>query len=142
MAVIEFFVPCNIEPKQGDRVRIAQSKGGKRFAMHYTPGKVKKNAGNLAAIIAPHRPAEPMQGPLRLSVIFQYAWRASESKKTKEKPFAYKDKKPDIDNLMKQISDVLQATGFVVNDAQFADVTLKKVWTVTPGVHVRIETIQ
>ena len=141
MSVIEFFCPCNIEPKQGDRVRIASNKAGKRFAMHYTPAKVKKNAGNLAAIVAPHRPIEPLQGPLGLAVTFQYPWRSGTSQKARLAESAPKDTKPDIDNLMKQISDVLQATGFIVNDSQFADVTLKKIWTATPGVHVRIETL-
>jgi|CXWL01.1.fsa_nt_gi Holliday junction resolvase RusA-like endonuclease len=138
---LEFFVPCNIEPKQGDRVRIASTKAGKRFAMHYTPGKVKRNAGNLAAIIAPHRPSEPLRGPLKLSVIFQYAWRAGASKKAREAKLQPKDKKPDLDNCIKQLLDVMQSCGFFVNDSQVADLHAKKVWTTTPGVFVKLETI-
>ena len=140
MSVIEFCIQHEVAPKQGDRVRVIQSKG-KAFATHYTPAKVKNNARSLAALMEPHKPPMPLEGPLRVSLRFDYPWRAGESQKARNGGARPKDTRPDWDNLCKNVADVMQASGFYLNDAQLADVRVTKCWTGQVALHVRLEKI-
>lgn len=128
---IEFFIPWRVKPKQSFRAR--------RGRRGHPDRKVKNNAGALAAFAAQHLPAAPLVGPLRLDVVVRYAWRQSESKRTRELGGLFKDTSPDWDNLGKQIGDVLQAAGFFANDGQIADGRVRKVWGSRPaGVEIRL----
>jgi Holliday junction resolvase RusA-like endonuclease len=139
--VIEMFIPMLLEPKQGDRSHIVRTKSGKSFIAHYTPKKVKKSAATMASLIAPWVPARPLEGPLRLTVDFYYPWRKSESKKAQAGGMIAKSTKPDIDNLLKNLADTMQASCFFVNDSQLADVRIRKWWHRHPGIEVKLETV-
>lgn len=115
--MIHVIVPLEAEPKQGDRSRIVTGKG-KSFVAHYQPAKVKQFSRNLAALLAPHRPKEPLDGPVCIEIVFGYPWPASASKRSREAGIAPKTTKPDLDNLEKAIMDVLQSSGFIVNDSR------------------------
>lgn len=117
---ISFTLPCGVEPKQSFRAR----KDGRNYP---TP-KTKENARALAAFAAPHRPEAPFVGPLRLDVEFRYRWRKKVTKKQMERLYIPKDTAPDIDNLTKQLCDVLQKCGFYMNDGQVASLAARKVW--------------
>lgn len=134
---VSFEIPYTVKAKQGDRSGVARPKGRKPFVRHWTPDDVAKNAENLAALVAPYRPAKPLEGPLYLLLRVHYPWRKAESKKRRERA-QWKDTKPDVDNIAKQLCDVLQASGFFVNDAQIACLTVKKLWTERPSVVVKI----
>ena len=140
--IVEFDVPWIVEPKQGDRSRIVDMSNGRRFVRHYQPVKVKRNSFTLGLLMNEHRPPTPMEGPLRLDVQFRYPWRAGTSKKvrTAGRPVP-KDKKPDLDNCLKQLLDTMQSGGFFRNDSQIADLHASKVWCDVPGLYVRLEEI-
>lgn len=136
--LISFTVPFEVRPKQGDRSRVA-SAGGRQFVAHYQPAKVKNNAGALALLMAPHRPDTPLEGPLRLQLTFYFQPpKSMPQKRLALLPLA-KDTKPDLDNLAKQVCDVMQATGFYRNDSQISKMTLGKFWSDRPGLQVEIE---
>lgn len=138
--MIEFHVAYVVQPKQADRSRIACGKNGKQWVHHYQPGKVTRNARDLALLMAKHRPAEPLRGPVALTLTFVYPHLKSASKKTREqrKP---KDTKPDGENLAKQVCDVLERSGFLLNDAQVYDLRVLRFWDdqVPAGLYVKIE---
>ncbi len=125
---IEFEIPMVPRPKQSDRQQIIAPKNGKpAFARHYQPEAVTQNAKSLASLVAPHRPEIPLDGPVGLRFDVVYPYRKSEAKKNRL-ALIPKDTKPDIDNLKKQLCDVLQACGFFVNDAQIAEACGRKFW--------------
>ena len=128
---IEFTIPYIVAPKNADR----SGKG-----RHYQPKKVMQNAGALAALCAEYRPESPMLGPIRLWLAFRYPWRKSEPKKNRHGIKA-KDTKPDLDNLEKQLVDVLERSGFIVNDSQIAEKRSVKSWGEQGFVSVIIETM-
>ncbi len=134
---IEFTIPYFVEPKQGDRVQVVQ-RGSRVWAHHHPKKKVAKNAKALALFCARHRPEEPMAGPIRLTLVFLYPWRASEPLKNRHGE-KLKDTKPDLDNLEKQITDVLERSGFFSDDAKIACKASRKAWTDQGSTFVRIE---
>lgn len=138
---IYFFVPFQVQPKQADRSRIAQNAHGDNYIAHYPSAKVKENTRNLAALIEPHRPHELFRGPLRVEITICYAWRKAETNKHRLLAALPKDTKPDADNLSKGITDVLESIGFFANDAQIAELHVRKCWTAKPGFYLRIDEI-
>lgn len=124
---IEFFIPVRVLPKQSFR---AAGRSG------YTDPRIKANAEELAYYAGRYAYEFPLEGPLRVELVFQFPWRNSDKKRQKARP---KDTRPDCDNLCKQVCDVLQACGFYNDDAQLADVHIRKVWTDYEGVQVYLE---
>lgn len=128
---IEFFIPFKPRAKQS----VKFTKLGRK----YTPKDVKENALSLASLIAPHRPDTPLQGPLRAVYTVHYPWRTSDSQRRRAKGPRAKDTKPDCENILKQLNDVFEDSGFFVNDAQIAEQAVSKVYDGTVGVDVMIE---
>lgn len=140
--MIDFFIPCQVTPKQGDRSSIAATKSGRRFVRHYQPKNVVKNAEAISALAAYHRPAKPLEGPVRLSLQFYFPWRKSDSKRYREPGYRPMDTKPDLDNLAKQMCDVLQRCGFFRNDSQICDISIRKGRSDVVGVRVTVESVE
>lgn len=139
--IIEFFLPCEVLPKQGDRVGTILTRTGQRFTRHYRDPKVSQNIEWLSELAKEHVPPAPLSGPLRLELRFQYAWRKTEKKRNIALGWLFKDTKPDVDNLVKQFADVLEKLGFMVNDSQIASLRVDKVYTTKPGLHVVLSTL-
>lgn len=137
--VIEFSAPILVRAKQGDRSRIAKSKDGKLYVFHYPNRKVLGSGRELAVFAKRHAPAQPLDGPIRLDLTFVAPWRASESKQIRSLGERAKDTKPDLDNLAKQVCDILESLGFYKNDAQISDLHLSKRWGPEPRLDVRVE---
>lgn len=118
--MIEFEIAWEPRPKQGDRTRVAYSKSGKPFVAHAPDAKVKQDATNLAALMAPYVPPEPLEGPLLLCLAFEYPFNKSHGKRKRDLGILYKPTKPDLTNLIKQVEDVMQSSRFFINDSQIA----------------------
>lgn len=132
----------NIEPPkhtaQGSST-ILKTKSGRFFI-----GK-KKNSNAMATkqlfymLLKKYVPKEPLTGAVELNVKWNYSYRKSEPKKNKEKDFIYCDKRPDCDNLLKLLQDVLTDMHFWNDDGQVAKLSFEKKWCKTPSVEIRIE---
>jgi len=137
---IEFVIRHAVQAKQADRSRIVNG-NGRAFVHHYQSSKVVNNAKALSALCLPHVPKTPLQGPVRLELTVMYPWRKSEPKRRRDRSRP-KGTKPDFEQICKQLCDVFEAMGFVTNDAQFADVHVKKLWCDQAGVQVFMEEIE
>lgn len=137
-APITFSIPYTMCAKQADRSRIAHM-GGKQFIRHYQSKEVTENAQALASFVAPHRPPAPLGGPIRLDVLVIFPWLKGHSAKVRSNGGIPKETKPDVDNILKQLDDVLERSGFFGNDAQVSDVRVRKRFGAMPTVQVRIE---
>lgn len=138
-STMKFFIQCT-PPKsthQGS-MRIMKRKDGTQFVGKFANSKGKKVQDELTALFMPHKPAQPMDGPLQLNVAWCYPWRKSEKKSNKEKGWMWCDTRPDCSNLIKIPEDILTKLGFVHDDSQFSKIVFSKFWGDYPGIAIEI----
>ena len=114
--------------------------GGKpRF---FTKASVRQAENFLASLLAPHAPTEPFASPVFLSVSWQFPWRKSERKRVvaEGKPIPHTSR-PDLDNLEKNLLDVLTRLNFWTDDSLVAMKHTEKSWGPKPGIKIEIEEI-
>lgn len=100
-----------------------------RHAGVYKAAKQEQREQTLAALLEPHKPQEPLDGPLLLYVNAVFPVPASKSKKWKQGALAgciRHVQKPDADNLAKHLKDVMTDLGFWSDDKQVADLVVRK----------------
>ncbi len=134
---IDFVIPCN-PPKsthQGSS-RIMKRKDGTQFVGKSSNSKGAASRSTMTTLFMQHAPADPMLGPVSLTVRWGYFWRKAEAKKNRAAGFRWCDTIPDCDNIVKMVEDVLCDLRFYVNDSQVADLSFKKFWCSDP--HIRI----
>ena len=129
ITMIEFFMP--MEPPtsthQLKQVRVVSGK-----PQFYEPSKVADARAKLTAHLSKHCPDAPLEGPLRVMIKWLFPT------DQKHEDGEYKDTRSDLDNLAKQILDVMTMLGFWSDDAQIASLILEKFWADTPGIFIRI----
>lgn len=126
--MIQFFMAMQPPTTTAQMHKVAVRNGKPVF---YDPPAVKEMKAKLQAALHPHRPAEPLQGPLRLVV--KWIWQG--------KTDAYKPTKPDTDNLQKALKDSMGLCRFWLDDAQVASEICEKMTGPKPGIFVRIEVL-
>jgi len=127
--VIHFELNIQPQAKQADRSFFSRGLGR---IMHYQTSRVRRHADLMAAHLERYRPAEPMTGPIALTVVLM--WKA-----TKDYPAGFRDGRPDYDNCAKQTADVLQRCGFIADDAQICRATIWKRAGRRAGMVIRLE---
>ena len=93
----------------------------------------------LEALMIPHRPPQPLHGPLRASFVFVWPWRSAEPKKTKALGRVPMTARPDLDNLSKMLGDALTRLRFIEDDSQIYELTLRKFWGDDVGITIELE---
>lgn len=129
----EFFMPMEKVPTSTHQLKQVRVVAGK--PQFYEPPAVKDARAKLTAHLATHRPAAPATGPLTLHVKWCFPVQG------KHTDGEYKATKSDLDNLAKQLLDVMTTLGFWKDDAQVACLILEKFWASRPGIYIRIENL-
>jgi Holliday junction resolvase RusA-like endonuclease len=96
---------------------------------------------DLMLLCAPHAPATPLEGPIGLHVEFIFPWRKNESKRRIALGRVPNDTRPDCDNLVKLVGDVLTKLRFYRDDGQVADLHVTKAWGDRVGISISIKKI-
>lgn len=112
--------------------------------MTFKSKRQKDNEATLDALLAPYAPASPMQGPVALSFIAALPMPRSASRKLREamlNGWAFPQKKPDLDNLAKQLKDAMTRLQFWGDDRQVVDLRCKKIWAVNGYWAVTLEPV-
>ena len=130
--MIDFFMAmepptCTHQEKQ---VHVVKGK-----PVFYEPAELKVARAKLRAHMSRHVPEEPAQGALRLTTWWCFPLQGG------HRDGEYKTSKPDTDNLVKMIKDVMTDLGFWKDDAQVASEVLCKYWAKQPGIYVRVESL-
>lgn len=129
--IIDFFMAmkpptCTHQEKQ---VHVVNGK-----PVFYEPSELKAARAKLMAHMSKYKPGEPIQGALRLTTWWCFP-RGGHPNGT------YKTSKPDTDNLVKLLKDVMTDLGFWKDDAQVACEVTCKYWAEPTGIYVRVESL-
>lgn len=102
--------------------------------MFFEPPDLKEARAKMQAHLARHRPKTPFVGPVR----FINKWLYSIKNKA-HTDGDWKITRPDTDNMVKLLKDVMADLGFWSNDAHVASEITEKFWSDTPGIFIQIE---
>ena len=136
----EFVIPIVPTPKYRQKACV---RGG--HAATYTPVNQKINAETITALLARHAPKTPASGPLRLDILCCMPIPKSMTKRDREgvaRLSVFPAKKPDLDNLDKQIMDAMTRLRFWTDDSQVCLILSGKVYSETPCWLVRLMNCQ
>ena len=117
---------CTHQEKQ---VRVVNGKP--RF---YEPAELKAARERLRAHLGRHIPEERFSGALRLTTCWCFP-------RGSHPDGSYRTSKPDTDNLVKMLKDVMTELHFWTDDAQVASEVIEKYWAEIPGIFVKVETL-
>ena len=126
---MEFFL--EIEPPtvtaQEHKVRVVH--GRPQF---YDTARLKAARSLFETLLLEHRPAEPLSGPIALTVEWRFATRS-------HKDGSWRVTRPDTDNLQKLLKDCMTRTGYWTDDAQVCREEVTKRWArQKPGILIRV----
>ena len=139
MDTIHFNITCN-PPKATAQasLRIMKRKDGTQFVGKFAKSKGKQAQNDLMTLLMPHVPARPLEGPLKLEVIWTYPWRKSEKKSNLKLFWIPCDTRPDADNLCKLLLDAMTRLGYWNDDGQVYSLYFRKGWGDQPGINIKI----
>jgi Holliday junction resolvase RusA-like endonuclease len=111
------------------RARSCKTKDGKTYVQMYTPKDdpviAFKDTAKIAAKLALKR-MSPLEGPIRIDVVFVMPRTQNQIWKTKPMPRIWHAKKPDFDNLEKSVCDALKGIVWI-DDSQICMTSVIKV---------------
>lgn len=136
---MKFTLP--IIPKAQMRARHSTGNGLVRTHKH---PRQKIEESNLCALLLPHRPEQPLEGPLTLKVKaylpVPMSWsgkRIGQAESGAIKPTC----KPDLDNLVKHLKDCLTTTCFWHDDRQVVSLVAAKLYNDGHGPRWEVEIV-
>ena len=135
-ALVSFFVACEPPKTTAQQKGVAFTGGRPRF---YKKAKVAATETLYSLLLRKHAPKAPLGGPLQVWVEITFPWRKGDSQAVrrlwKRIPHPVR---PDADNLEKTLLDVMSKLGFWSDDAQVADLRLRKFFGDVPGIGIAI----
>lgn len=131
---MEFFMPMVPPTRTEQQHRVVFSKTG--HPVFLRDPKLQKARELLAENLKPHIPEKPFEEPLAVSIFWVFPYKKSIPKKKIGKVIP-KDTRPDIDNLNKNLLDVMNGN-YWNDDSQVVRFTSAKAWYSEPGIFIRI----
>lgn len=134
--MLTFVLP--IVPTAQARARHATRNG---YAVAYKSGRQQSNERTLEACLKEHAPSSPMAGPVVLEFIAAMPMPQSASRKKKiamMRGALLPTKKPDLDNLAKQLKDAMTRLQFWQDDKQVVELRCRKIYSETGSWRVRV----
>lgn len=128
----EFFMAIIPPTKthQEKQVRIVKGK-----PIFYEPAELKAVRAKLEAHLAKHVPEQKYTGAVRLLTKWCFP-------NGKHPPGTYKTTKPDTDNMVKTLKDVMTKLGYWTDDSLVASEIIEKFWATVPGIYIKIEALE
>lgn len=129
--VKEFFMPMIPPTKthQEKQVRVVNGK-----PVFYEPAELKGARQKLRDHLGRHQMEKPFEGAIRLTTWWCFP-------RGEHRDGEYRIIKPDTDNLVKMLKDVMTELGFWKDDAQVASEVIEKYWAEIPGIYVKVENV-
>lgn len=132
MEWMEFFMAMEPPTVTQQEHKVTVIKGKPVF---FNPPELNAAKLKLTDHLIKHRPREKYGCGLRLFVKWCFP-------RGRHKDGEYRITKPDTDNLQKLLKDCMTLAGFWKDDALVASEIVEKFWADTPGIYIRIETLE
>lgn len=119
----------NCIPTAQARARHGRTKSG--LHVTFKSANQKANERTLEALLAPYAPKAPLQGPLVLEFVAALPVGKSDSKKLREAKLTglvAPEKKPDLDNILKNLMDCMTRLQFWTDDVQVVCLRCEKIY--------------
>lgn len=129
--MIEFFIPMQL-PTVTHQEQRTGIRNGKPF--RYDPPELKAARVKFRDSLAAHAPEQSFTGGVRLCTKWCFPRGAHADGE-------YRITKPDTDNLVKLLKDVMTELHFWNDDAQVASEIIEKFWAEMPGLYVAVEAL-
>lgn len=130
---LEFFVPMLIPTVTHQEKKIAVQNGK---PIVYEPAELKDARSKFEAHLSPYAPDCAYRNGVRLMVKWLFPISGNHHSDGE-----YKTTKPDTDNLIKLLKDVMTKLGFWHDDAQVCSEINEKFFAVHPGIYIRLEEV-
>lgn len=105
----------------------------------FTKRKVRESENFLAALLSAHRPDVPFSAPVSLTARWTFPFRKSERRSVVKAGLDVPHtSRPDLDNLEKNLLDVLTRLNFWTDDSLVAEKSTSKSWGPRPGIEIEI----
>ena len=141
---IKFNIDCIPPTKTSQQKRLQVVKGKPMF---FHDKKATDNEKLLASLFLPHQPDEPIPGPVKLMINVTWPWRKSDLNTIVKRQRAiylgwdFYQGKPDLDNFVKGIQDLLAAMRFIEKDEKVVILNASKRVGYNPGIEIEITRI-
>ena len=129
---LQFFVPMKLPTKTHQEKKVHVVNGKPVF---YEPTELAAVRSKFRDALATYVPYQPFVGAVRL--VTKWCFPVSGKHSDRE----YRTSKPDTDNLVKLLKDVMTGLHFWKDDAQVASEVIEKFWADIPGLFVAVEEI-
>lgn len=133
-------------PKPQPRPRAFARKMGDKFvARVFDAGTAEGWKSLIVAASRPHRPVVHLEGPVCIRVAFLLPRPARLCRRKDHPGRIWCVSKPDIDNLVKALTDCLTQEGWWRDDSQIVEMTVTKQWhgmAGRPGADVWVSAVQ
>lgn len=119
----------NCIPTAQARARHGRTKSG--LNVTFKSANQRANERTMEALLAPHAPKAPLQGPLVLEFVAALPVGKSDSRTLREAKIAghvLPEKKPDLDNMTKQLMDAMTRLNFWHDDVQVVCLRCEKIY--------------
>lgn len=128
-------MPKGTAQEKGERIAY-RFEGGRKipYIDHYRKPEVQATRNQLTLMMKKYRPKQPSDRPIRLVVCLYF--NISKPKKLWGK---YKTTRPDCDNYVKEIKDVMTDLKFWNDDAQVVDLRVIKRYSEKATIYIRLE---
>lgn len=134
------FIPMLPDSRQETGRILPVKRGGKTVYVSVKSKKLRGNQELLATFIGQWRKDNAtIDVPFSVGMLFVYPYLQRHWKivnKMDSFPLFFKDTRPDIDNVTKNIMDVLAACGVFSNDAKCVETSIAKVHGNNPGSYI------
>ena len=128
---MQFFIPLKLPTQTHQEKKV--NFNSRRF---YEPQELKTVRGLYRDLLIPFVPSAPLNGALRLCTKWCFPISG------KHYDGEYRTSKPDTDNLVKMLKDVMTDLKFWNDDAQVASEIIEKFWAKIPGLFISLEVIE
>lgn len=130
MSELSFFIPMIIPTITAQEQKVSIVRGKPVF---YKPQELKNAREKFAAHLSSYKPKEPLDGAVQLVTKWCFPI------KGKHYNGEFKTTKPDTDNLVKMLKDVMTDLCFWHDDAQVASEITEKFYSDVPGIYISIK---
>lgn len=128
-------MPKGTAQQKGERIGY-RFVGGRKvpYIDHYRKPEVQASRNQLTLMMKKYRPKEPSDRPIRLVVCLYF-----DISKPKKLWGTYKTTRPDCDNYVKEIKDVMTDLKFWNDDAQVVDLRVIKRYSEKATIYISME---